>query len=102
MCAFSIHGLSVIYMFHADTLEKRHHISGKDFVSPPSPPNPILLFSLLVTSHLGVSRNTHPGGRAKACWKVLTHLPLQPARDVKRNWRESNVRPEDVEIQSVV
>lgn len=88
-------------MFHADTLEKRHHISGKDFVSRPSPPNPILLFSLLVTC-LGVSRNTHPGGRAKVCWKVLTHLPPHPARNVKRNWRESNARPEDVEIQSMV
>lgn len=70
MCALSIHRLSDFFArFMLPRLSKDTEFQARTFFLFPAPAS--LLFSLLVTSHLGASRNAHPGGSAKACWKVL-------------------------------
>ena len=84
-CAFSIHGPSEFFTCSMlPRLSKGTTFQARTLFLFPAPA--ILLFSLLVTSHLGPSRNAHPGGRAKACWKVLRpaspHTPPEMSKEI--------------------
>ena len=85
MCAFSIHGPSEFFTCSTlPRLSKGTTFQARTLFLFPAPT--ILLFSVLVTSHLGVSRNAHPGGRAKVCWKVLRpaslHTPPEMSKEI--------------------
>ena len=90
-------------MFHVPTLEKRHHVSSKDFVSLPTPPSPASSSPFWPPpSRQGSVRNAHPEAELKCAGSFRGPPPDPPPEMSKEIGREGNVRPEDVEIQSVV